>query len=136
MFLAMVYAGTRTAYAMIPAGLVFFAMLTLQKRTLMIAGILGALGAGIIFSDIRSLGPFLTQNSLERIRSAFKPSEDPSFQVRERSQAFIKPFIQQHPIGGGLGSIGAWGRRLPGSPLSQFAPDSGYVRVAVELGWL
>lgn len=137
MLLAMVYAGTRTAYAMIPGGLIFFAMLTLQKRTLMVAGVLGALGAGIIFSDIRSLGPFLTQNSLERIRSAFKPSEDPSFQVRERSQAFIKPFIQQHPIGGGLGSIGAWGRRFsPGSPLSQFAPDSGYVRVAVELGWL
>lgn len=137
MLLAMVYAGTRTAYAMIPAGLLFYALLTLQKKTLIICGVLGAIGAGIIFSDIRSIGPFLTSNNLERIRSAFKPSEDPSFQVRERSQAFIKPFIQQHPFGAGLGSIGTWGKRFnPDAPLSKFAPDSGYVRVAVELGWM
>lgn len=135
--LAMVYAGTRTAYAMVPAGLLFYALLTLQRRTLAICGVLGALGAGIIFSDIRSIGPFLTTNNLERIRSAFKPSEDASFQVRERSQAFIKPFIQSHPFGAGLGSIGIWAKRFtPDSPLAKFAPDSGYVRVAVELGWL
>lgn len=137
MLLGMVYAGTRTAYAMIPAGLLFYALLTLQKRTLIVCGFLGAVGAGIVFSDIHSVGPFLSSNNLERIRSAFKPSEDPSFQVRERSQAFIKPFIQQHPIGAGLGSIGVWGRRFtPNSPLAKFAPDSGYVRVAVELGWV
>ncbi len=137
MFLAMVYAGTRTAYAMIPAGVFFFALLTFQKETLMIGTAVAIFGGIIIFSDIRSLGPFLTTNSLERIRSAFKPSEDPSFKVREKSQAFIKPFIQSHPFGSGLGSIGIWGSRFtPNSPLAKFAPDSGYVRVAVELGWV
>lgn len=137
MLLAMVYAGTRTAYAMIPAGLLFFALLTLQRRTLIISGIIGLMGAIIIFSDVRSIGPFLSTNNLERIRSAFKPSEDPSFKVREKSQAFIKPFIQSHPFGAGLGSIGIWSARFtPNSPLAKFAPDSGYVRVAVELGWI
>jgi hypothetical protein len=137
MLLAMVYAGTRTAYAMVPAGLLFFALVTLQKRTLIICGVMGAIGATIIFSDIRSVGPFLSTSNLERIRSAFKPSEDPSFNVREKSQAFIKPFIQSHPFGAGLGSIGIWSARFtPNSPLADFAPDSGYVRVAVELGWL
>jgi hypothetical protein len=137
MLLAMVYAGTRTAFVMVPAGLVFFVLVTLQKKTMIICGVIGVLGAGIIFSDIRNLGPFLTTSSLERIRSAFKPSEDASYQVRERSQAFIKPFIQSHPFGAGLGSIGAWSVRFtPNSPLSKFAPDSGYRRVAVELGWL
>jgi putative inorganic carbon (HCO3(-)) transporter len=137
MLLAMVYAGTRTAYAMIPAGLLFFALLTLQRRTLMISGVIGLLGAGIIFSDVRSVGPFLSTSNLERIRSAFNPSEDPSFRVREKSQAFIKPFIQAHPFGAGLGSIGIWSVRFtPDSPLAKFAPDSGYVRVAVELGWV
>jgi len=135
MLLAMVYAGTRTAYAMIPAGLLFFALLTLQRRTLVICGVIGAIGAGIIFSDVRSVGPFLSTSNLERIRSAFKPSEDPSFKVREKSQAFIKPFIQSHPFGAGLGSIGS-ARFTPDSPLAKFAPDSGYVRVAVELGWI
>ncbi|HEY9049709.1 MAG TPA: O-antigen ligase family protein [Ohtaekwangia sp.] len=137
MMLAMVYAGTRTAFAMLPAGFIFYALLTFQTRTLAFAAFGLAVGAFVIFSGIRSLGPFLSTNSLERIRSAFKPSEDPSFQVRERSQAFIKPFIQSHPFGAGLGSIGIWGQRFtPGSALADFAPDSGYVRVAVELGWV
>jgi len=137
MFMAMVYAGTRTAYAMVPAGLLFFVLVTLKKKTMIITGIIGVLGASIIFSDIRNLGPFLTTSSLERIRSAFKPSEDASYQVRQRSQAFIKPFIQSHPFGAGLGSIGAWSARFtPNSKLAKFAPDSGYRRVAVELGWL
>jgi len=42
-----------------------------------------------------------------------------------------------HPIGGGLGSVGVWGQRFaPNSYLAKFPPDSGYVRVAVELGWI
>src|SRR5262249_14727117 len=69
MFLAMVYAGTRTAYAMVPAGMAFFMLVTLQKKVMLVVGIIGAIGAGIIFSDIRSLGPFMSTNSLERIRS-------------------------------------------------------------------
>ena len=41
------------------------------------------------------------------------------------------------PIGGGLGSTGVWGQRFtPGSFLAMFAPDSGLIRVAVELGWV
>ena len=40
-------------------------------------------------------------------------------------------------MGGGLGATGAWGQRFaPNSYLAQFPPDSGYVRVAVELGWI
>ena len=137
MLLAMVYAGTRTAFAMLPAGFIFYSLLTFQKKTLAFTAVIMVAGASIIFSDVRSLGPFLTTNSLNRIRSAFSPGDDPSFQVRERSQAFIKPFIQSHPIGAGLGSVGIWGTRFnPGSPLAEFAPDSGYVRVAVELGWI
>lgn len=42
-----------------------------------------------------------------------------------------------HPIGGGLGATGAWGQRFaPNSYLANFPPDSGYVRIAVELGWI
>jgi len=137
MFLAMVYAGTRTAYAMIPAGLIFFTLITLQKRIIVLCTVIGAIGVGIIFSDIRNLGPFMSTSSLERIRSAFKPSEDPSYQVREKSQAYIEPFIQAHPFGAGLGSVGGWSARFtPDSELAKFAPDSGYRRVAVELGWI
>ncbi len=137
MFLAIVYTGTRTAYAMLPAGFVFFALITFQKKTIALTGIILALGAGIVFSDIRNLGPFLSTNSLERIRSAFKPTEDKSYLVRVENQARIKPFIQSHPIGAGLGSVGVQGEKFnPNSPVAGFAPDSTYVRIAVELGWI
>jgi O-antigen ligase len=40
-------------------------------------------------------------------------------------------------MGGGLGSVGEWGHKFaPGSYLADFAPDSGYMRVAVEDGYL
>jgi O-antigen ligase len=49
----------------------------------------------------------------------------------------IQPYIWAHPIGGGLGSTGVWGAKFsPGSFLASFPPDSGYVRVAVEMGWI
>ena len=35
------------------------------------------------------------------------------------------------------GTVGVWGQRFsPHSPLAQFPPDSGFVRVAVEQGWV
>jgi hypothetical protein len=40
-------------------------------------------------------------------------------------------------MGGGLGATGTWGQKFaPGSYLANFPPDSGYIRIAVELGWL
>lgn len=137
MLLSMLYTGTRTAYVMFPAGFLFYSLLTFQKKTIAFTAFVGLIGVAIIFSDIQSLGPIMGRNGLKRLRSAFKPSEDPSFQVREQSQAMIKPFIQSHPFGAGLATVSVFGRRFnPGSPLGDFAPDSGYVRVAVELGWI
>ena len=75
--------------------------------------------------------------TLARFQSAFKPSKDASFEERAKNQEAIKPYILSHPIGGGLGSVGVWGQRFaPNSYLAKFPPDSGYVRVAVELGWI
>jgi len=47
----------------------------------------------------------------------------------------IQPFLWEHPMGGGLGSTGDWGERFsPGSFLSKFPPDSGYMRIVAETG--
>ncbi len=136
MFLAMVYSGTRTAYVALPIGIVFYSGLTFQRNILIFTGIFIVIGAGIIFGPVNSLGP-ISANSLNRIRSAFNPSEDNSYKAREKNQAFIQPFIQKHPIGGGLGSIGVYGVRFsPNSEMAKFPPDSGFVRVAVEMGWI
>jgi O-antigen ligase len=129
-FMVMLYSGTRASYVIIPAAMVMLAILTFNKRVLFIlvtAGLI--LGALIIIPT--------SNPTLARFQSAFKPSKDASFEERAKNQARIKPYILSHPIGGGLGSVGVWGQRFaPNSYLANFPPDSGYVRVAVEMGYV
>lgn len=127
---AMIYSGTRTAYVIAPWSLMLLVVIT-RNRTMIITSAI----AGILFLGVLAVP---TNNyHLQRIQSAFNADEDESFNVREQNRKAITPFILSHPFGGGLGSTGVWGMRFsPWSPLAQFAPDSGYIRVAVELGWI
>jgi putative inorganic carbon (hco3(-)) transporter len=127
---AMLFSGTRGAYVLVPVALAFFALLNFNIK-MVFAGIIGAIGfVALIFIP--------TENpNIKRFQTAFTPSEDASFNVRKINQKKIQPFIQSHALGGGLGATGVWGQRFsPDSFLASFPPDSGYVRVAVELGWL
>jgi len=81
--------------------------------------------------------PFYIHPIFVRFKSAFKPAQDRSYILRLENQEKIRPWIWKHPFGGGLGATGVWGEKFaPGSFLAGFPPDSGYVRVAVELGWI
>ncbi|QEC74508.1 O-antigen ligase family protein [Mucilaginibacter ginsenosidivorax] len=126
----MLYSGTRAAYVLLPASLVILAVLNFNRKVL-----IGTLIAGFMLAVLIVMP---TSNpSIKRFQTAFSPSDDPSYNVRAENQKKIKPFILSHPIGGGLGSVGVWGRRFaPNSMLAKFPPDSGYVRVAVEMGWI
>ncbi|MGV3706035.1 MAG: O-antigen ligase family protein [Arcticibacter sp.] len=127
-FLAMMLSGTRGAYVLVPAGLILLAIMKLNRNMIIFSIIAGAIMGALIFMPTSS-------PSIQRFQSAFRPSEDASFNVRKINQAKIQPFIQTHPFGGGLGSTGTWGERFsPNSELAKFPPDSGYVRVAVETG--
>jgi hypothetical protein len=127
---AMLYSGTRASYVMIPAGLVMLTILKFNKKLLAGAIVVGLMLVFLIIVP--------TSNAtLARFQSAFMPSKDASFNVRAENQARIRPYILSHPIGGGLGSVGIWGQRFaPNSFLAKFPPDSGYVRVAVEMGYV
>jgi O-antigen ligase len=128
--MTMVYSGTRGAYVLLPAGGVMLGILKFNKKVL-IAGIAIAMFFGVLIK-VPTSNP-----SLVRFQSAFNPGNDASFNVRAENQRRIKPYILSHPIGGGLGSVGVWGIRFaPHSYLAKFPPDSGYVRVAVEMGYL
>lgn len=126
----MLYSGTRGAYLLVPAALILFCILMFNKKVLLFSIIAGIGLTFLIFIP--------TNNSnIVRFQSAFRPSEDASYNLRKINQKRIQPFIQSHPFGGGLGATGTWGTRFsPGSFLSTFPPDSGYVRIAVELGWV
>jgi len=126
----MLYSGTRGAFVLVPAALLMLTVLKYDKRILTIV-LVAAIGLiGLIFMPT-------SNNTLYRFQTAFKPSNDASFNLRKMNQKRIQPYILSHPMGGGLGSTGEWGKRFsPGSYLSNFPPDSGYVRVAVEMGWI
>ena len=134
--LAMLYTGTRTAYVLMIIGFAFYAALSLKRMALLavIVTVLGGLA-------ILRLPTVNTEHY--RLKTAFSifsgesDDKDKSFLVRLENQKRIQPLIQQHPIGMGLGRTGIWGKRFsPGDSLSKFPPDSGFVRIAVELGWI
>lgn len=128
--LNMIYSGTRGAFPLVPAGLMMYAILNFSKKILIFGIVVGVFFIGLIFM------PTSNQNIL-RFQSAFAPSNDASYKVRKFNQARIKPYVWAHPIGGGLGATGEWGQKFaPNSYLAHFPPDSGYVRVTVELGWI
>jgi putative inorganic carbon (HCO3(-)) transporter len=125
---SMLFSGTRGAYVLVPAALGLFAILNYNKRVLVFSCV-----AAVFFVVLINV-PTGDPNLL-RFQTAFKPNDDPSYKLRKYNQKRIQPFILTHPIGFGLGSVGGWGKRFgDGGLVSQFQPDSGYVRTAVELG--
>ncbi|UYQ95243.1 O-antigen ligase family protein [Chitinophaga horti] len=130
MLMGMAYSGTRTATAMIPAGLVLFVLMTItSKKTLAFAISFLVLFIVIIFGPIHSNG------TINRIRSTFEFSEDESFNIRDVNRHYIQPYMWRHPLGGGLSTTGVQGEVYnPGHELAGFPPDSGYLKAALETG--
>src|SRR5262249_18386596 len=127
---AMLFSGTRSSYILIPAAMVMLVILKFNRKVFVFTAAAGFMLAFLIM--VPTSNP-----TLARFQSAFKPSKDRSFEERAKNQEMIKPYILAHPICGGLGSVGVWGQRFaPDSFLAKFPPDSGYVRVAVEMGWI
>lgn len=126
----MIFSGTRGAYVLVPISLLLLTILKFTKP-IMIAMITGAMILLFLIFVPTS------NSSLYRFQSAFRPSNDASYNLRKENQKKIRPYILSHPLGGGLGSTGIWGVKFaPNSYLASFPPDSGYVRVAVEMGWI
>lgn len=129
--LAMAYAGSRTPIVLIPIGVIFLTILSFRKEIIVASGIFLILGTAFMLKSTSSA-------VIYRIQSAFvlKNSQD-VVDVRLKNQQKIQPYVLRHPFGGGLGSTGLWGRRFsPGTFLASFDHDSGFVRLAVEVGWV
>lgn len=127
---AMLFSGTRGAYVLIPAAILMLGILKFNKRIFVFVSSAGLLFVAFVYTPTSNY-------TIKRFQSAFKPSDDASFNVRAINQARIQPYIQDHPLGGGLGALSFIGKQMSSrSILTEFAPDSGYVRVAVELGWI
>jgi putative inorganic carbon (hco3(-)) transporter len=132
MALGMAYSGTRTAYFIIPAGIVVYALMTINNRKTLLF-----LASFVLFFVVLIFGPFYSNSTINRIRTSFEFSEDESLNVRDYNRHRIQPYILSHPLGGGVATSGVLGLQYnPGHPLAGFPPDSGYLRSALETGYI
>jgi len=130
-FLGFSYSGTRTGNLMILAGILFYSIATIyDRRTVRFL-----IGSASIIALILLI-PY--QNPvLYRIKSTFQGSKDPSAAFRDMNRKSIQPYIYKHPIGGGISTSGIEGQMYtPGHILASVSPDSGYMKIAMEQGWL
>jgi hypothetical protein len=132
LLVAVSYSGTRTAIALVVVGIAFYITVMLHnRRTLVAAGFL------VFFGLILLFGPFYG-GTMSRLRSTFRASEDASMAVRDVKRLRFQEYIQSHPIGGGLYTVGKDGARYSaGHTLAgDWDPDSGYLLTALESGWI
>ncbi|MVT08088.1 O-antigen ligase family protein [Chitinophaga tropicalis] len=130
--LALGFSGTRTAYVMLPVGLLLFFLVNLHNRNTLIAASIFTFGMlAMLF------GPFYSSPTIIRFRTAFMGSQDESLNLRDVNRHGIQPYIYSHPIGGGVMTVGNDGVTYnPGHRLAGLQPDSGYLRAVLELGWI
>lgn len=128
--------GTRGAVAVPFFGGVAYLILSRDWRSIGLGG--AAMVAAYLLLMYTWIGSGVYE--IQRVRMALKRGADtPSMQVRLENQRRLARFMRAHPvryaIGGGVGSVGSWGRRFsPGTFLAEFPPDSWYVRIWAETG--
>ena len=129
-FMASSYTGTRTGTLMIVAGMVFYVVLNLyEKKTMLFAGVFGFMIIGLL------VAPIYDNMIINRLRSTFEGSKDPSAMARDMNRKLVQPYAYRHPIGGGLNSSGNMGQFYhPGHPMSIIPPDSGFMQTMMEQG--
>lgn len=129
---SMSFSGTRTAYAVVAIGVVFYILLTIRSRRTLVILILSVFTALFVL-----YAPIYSNRTLIRIRTAFQGSDDPSMKVRDNTRIALQSYIRSHPMGGGINSTGVMGLRYsPEHELAGVPPDSGYLKTALELGWI
>ncbi|GEP98358.1 O-antigen ligase family protein [Chitinophaga cymbidii] len=132
-FLALGYSGTRTGYVMVPVGMMLFFLANMQKRNT----ILIAMGASLVALVIL-FGPFHGNPTIVRVRTAFLgKKQDASMDVRDENRHKVQPYIYSHPIGGGVMTTGVNSLKFHrGHQNANVQTDNGYLRAALETGWL
>ncbi|HEY0356270.1 MAG TPA: O-antigen ligase family protein [Flavisolibacter sp.] len=129
--LGMGYAGTRTAYFIFSAGAVLYMLMTITNKSTLITASFFLMGFAVIM-----WGPIYGNATINRIRTTFD-ADDSSLEVRDVNRAKIQPYIYSHPVGGGVATSGIQGEQYnPTHELAGFPPDSGFIKTAVETGWI
>lgn len=120
--------GTRAAMAVPLAGLLMYAVLSKNWKSIVISFIaVGAIFSFFYFTNIGSGNQYI-----RKMRTAFRPTEDASYLVRVENRKRMKTLLADRPFGYGIGL--AKGERFAPKELMPYPPDSWLVSVWVETG--
>jgi putative inorganic carbon (HCO3(-)) transporter len=123
------YSGTRTATLMIISGILLYCIATINERRTGVFLIFCAFAFTILM-----VVPFQSAVT-NRIRSTFEGTKDASASVRDYDRHEVQPYIQAHPMGGGIFTSGFEGFKYnKGHYLEYLQPDSGYMKTIAEQG--
>ncbi|MBC6112127.1 O-antigen ligase family protein [Pedobacter sp. CCM 8938] len=130
MLYGMLISGTRGALFALVIGAFVAIVLTKKFKVLIVGGLFAF--AFLFFLKFTYIGN--SNYQIYRLRSALNP-DDPSLNVRFKTQQELKSYMESRPFGGGLGVIGAFGVQYNQDKyLSTVQPDSYFVKIWAMYG--
>lgn len=127
---AMFLSGTRGAMIVPIAGLALYTILSKSFKTMAIGSL--AMAGVYVFFAFTYIGE--GNPLIRRMRTAFRPTEDASFQVRMHHQAILREYLKYKPFGEGIGLGGVEGRKYAYRTTTMIPHDSWYVKIWMETG--
>jgi len=130
-YYGMASSGTRGAIFVPLGGGALYLILRKNFRVVLIGSIIIVM----IYAFFRYTTIGNSSYQIFRMRSAFTPEDDASFQVRIKNQAIFEEYLKTRPFGGGIGTAGARAITYTGVTfLSSVATDSWFVLIWAECG--
>jgi len=130
-YYGMFVSGTRGAISVPFSGFVLYLLIKRNYQATIIGGFL--LIVIYVFFRYTTIGN--SNYQIFRMRTAFVPEDDASYQVRIKNQRIFEQYLKTRPFGGGIGHAGARAKLYaPGSYLSTVATDSWFVLIWAETG--
>jgi hypothetical protein len=127
----MFISGTRASIAVPLVGLIYLTAVS-KKLNILISGSIFSILI-VCFFMFTSIGE--SNQYIRRMRTAFSPEEDASFQVRDRNREIMKTYMSNKPFGYGLG-LGGKAERFKPKETIPVPPDSWLVSVWTDTGFV
>lgn len=122
--------GTRGAMIVPLGGLMLFCLVIKNIKLTLAGGVLGIII--YVFFAFTLIGE--SNQFIRRMRTAFRPSEDVSFNVRLENQKLFADYLKDKPFGEGIGLAGGDSRKYGERYTTDIPVDSYYVKIWVQTG--
>ena len=127
---SMFLSGTRGAMIVPLGGLALFTILSKNIKVMTIGSF------SLLFIYVFFAFTMIGQNNpqIRRMRTAFTPTEDGSFNVRKANQERLAEYLKNKPFGEGIGLSGVENQKMSYRFTTTIPHDSWYVKIWVETG--